>query len=69
MGKMGKDLKEKKNTRWSVAHTLNPSTPGRWIWAKEGVPRKPGLYSDTLSLKTKNKQLIKNCSWRASQST
>lgn len=20
-----------------VAHTLNPSTPGKWIWAKEGV--------------------------------
>jgi hypothetical protein len=51
-----------------VAHTFNPSTPeaeaggflsSRPACSTKGVPGQPGLYRETLSLKTKNKQTNK----------
>jgi hypothetical protein len=52
-----------------VAHAFNPSTweaeAGRFLslgpaWSTEWVPGQPGLYRETLSRKTKNKQTKKN---------
>jgi hypothetical protein len=48
-----------------VAHAFNPSTleaeaggflSSRPAWSTKWVPRQPGLYRETLSQKTKNKQ-------------
>jgi hypothetical protein len=65
-----------------VAHAFNPSTREaeaggflslRPAWSTKGVPGQPGLYSETLSQKTKtktknktNKQKMLNMSGRAS---
>jgi hypothetical protein len=51
-----------------VVHAFNPSTPeaeaGRFLssrpaWSTKCVPGQPGLYRETLSRKTKNKQTNK----------